>query len=96
METKQQSTQSDVVTPQEIADPSAALKSERVQEELVAEPEPVWMWLKSERVQEPVDLSVARTGRAGVHVCEMAFSHQQSMTIELVEPQIHIHLYARA
>jgi hypothetical protein len=91
METKQQSTQSDVVNP-DAAALSAELKSERVQEELVAEPDPVWMWLKSERVQEPTELSAVRVERQA-HVCELAFSHQQPMTIELIEPQIVIHVY---
>lgn len=65
---------------------------ERVQEEVAVE-EPVWMYLKSERVQEPTQLSGAQAEGKGSHVCELAFSHPQPMTIELTEPQIFIHVY---
>jgi hypothetical protein len=85
METKQQSTQCSAG--------SAELKSERVQDELVAEPESVWMWLKSERVQEPAEPSAVRVTGKGAHVCELVFSHQQPMTIELAEAQVVIHVY---
>ena len=74
-------TQSEVVTPQDAAP-------------LSAEPgDPVWMYLKSERVQEPTELTAVQAEGKGSHVCELAFSHPQPMTIELAEPQIFIHVY---
>ena len=55
--------------------------------------DPVWMYLKSERVQEPTELTSVQAEGKGSHVCELAFSHPQPMTIELAEPQIFIHVY---
>jgi hypothetical protein len=65
---------------------------EHMQEEVAVE-EPVWMYLKSERVQEPAQLSGAQAEGNASRVYELAFSHQQPMTIELAEPQIFIHVY---
>jgi hypothetical protein len=75
-------------------DPVQELKSERVQEELMAEvEEPFWVSLKSERVQEPA-LAAAGTEAVVTSVYELAFNRMSVVKVQLAEPRAVITLHA--
>lgn len=67
------------------------LKSERVQEELLAEEVPLVIWLKSERVQEPgIAPFVAEASSSSIF--EMSVNLHQRVTIDLHALQVSITL----
>jgi hypothetical protein len=75
-------------------DPVQELKSERVQEELVAAvEEPFWISLKSERVQEPA-LAAAGMEATVASLYELSFNQMSVVTVRLAEPQAVITLHA--